>query len=119
MHPILWSRISDRRLSDNKVKVVVMSTYEHRSFELADTPIIFKPHSDLAILNYIANYIIQNDKVNWDFVNKHTKFKRVKPISVTVYVLNTNYNKIPMRKPPVKCMTAILKSLRKSLPLIH
>lgn len=76
MHPILWSRISDRRLSDNKVKVVVMSTYEHRSFELADTPIIFKPHSDLAILNYIANYIIQNDKVNWDFVNKHTKFKR-------------------------------------------
>ena len=76
MHPILWSRLSDRRLSDNKVKVVVMSTYEHRSFELADTPIIFKPHSDLAILNYIANYIIQNDKVNWDFVNKHTKFKR-------------------------------------------
>ncbi|MGF7432562.1 nitrate reductase catalytic subunit NapA [Pasteurella bettyae] len=76
MHPILWSRISDRRLSDNKVKVVVMSTFEHRSFELADTPIIFKPQSDLAILNYIANYIIQNDKVNWDFVNKHTKFKR-------------------------------------------
>lgn len=76
MHPILWSRISDRRLSNNNVKVVVMSTYEHRSFELADTPIIFKPQSDLAILNYIANYIIQNDKVNWDFVNKHTKFKR-------------------------------------------
>lgn len=76
MHPILWSRISDRRLSNDNVRVVVMSTFEHRSFELADTPIIFKPHSDLAILNYIANYIIQNDKVNWDFVNKHTKFKR-------------------------------------------
>ncbi|MEG9533141.1 nitrate reductase catalytic subunit NapA [Mannheimia indoligenes] len=76
MHPILWSRLSDRRLSNDNVRVVVMSTYEHRSFELADTPIIFKPHSDLAILNYIANYIIQNDKVNWDFVNKHTKFKR-------------------------------------------
>lgn len=53
-----------------------MSTFEHRSFELADVPIIFTPHADLAILNYIANYIIQNDKVNWDFVNKHTKFKR-------------------------------------------
>ena len=76
MHPILWSRISDRRLSSDNVKVVVMSTFEHRSFELADVPIVFNPHSDLAILNYIANYIIQNDKVNWDFVNKHTKFKR-------------------------------------------
>ncbi len=119
MHPILWSRISDRRLSDNKVKVVVMSTYEHRSFELADTPIIFKPHSDLAILNYIANYIIQNDKVNWDFVNKHTKFKRGE--TNIGYGLRPEHKlqKIPMRKPPVKCMTAILKSLRKSLPLIH
>ena len=27
MHPILWSRISDRRLSNNKVKVVVLSTF--------------------------------------------------------------------------------------------
>ena len=32
MHPILWSRISDRRLSSDNVKVVVMSTFEHRSF---------------------------------------------------------------------------------------
>lgn len=76
MHPILWSRISDRTLSGKDIKVAVLSTYEHRSFELANMPIIFKPHSDLAILNFIANYIIQNDKVNWDFVNKHTKFKR-------------------------------------------
>ena len=35
MHPILWSRISDRRLSSDNVKVVVMSTFEHRSFELS------------------------------------------------------------------------------------
>ena len=34
----------------------------------------FRPQSDLVILNYIANYIIQNDAVNKDFVTKHTKF---------------------------------------------
>ncbi len=76
MHPILWSRISDRRLSNPEIKVAVLSTFEHRSFELADYSLIFKPHSDLVILNYIINYLIQNDAVNWDFVNKHTKFKR-------------------------------------------
>jgi anaerobic selenocysteine-containing dehydrogenase len=38
--------------------------------------LIFKPNSDLAILNYIANYIIQNDAVNKDFVTKHVKFKK-------------------------------------------
>ncbi|GAB3546784.1 periplasmic nitrate reductase subunit alpha [Noviherbaspirillum agri] len=74
MHPILWTRITDRKLSSPHVKVSVMSTYEHRSFELADLPIVFTPQSDLAILNYIANYIIKNNKVNKDFVNKHTRF---------------------------------------------
>ena len=76
MHPILWSRITDRRLSNPDVKVAVLSTFEHRSFELADYSLIFKPHTDLVILNYIINYLIQNDAINWDFVNKHTKFKR-------------------------------------------
>ncbi|WP_343044248.1 nitrate reductase catalytic subunit NapA [Marinifaba aquimaris] len=76
MHPILWTRVTDRRLSKPEVKVTVLSTFEHRSFELADNPMIFEPQTDLAILNFIANYIIQNDKVNWDFVNKHTNFRR-------------------------------------------
>ncbi len=76
MHPILWTRITDRRLSVPDVKVSVLSTFEHRSFELADLPIIFTPQSDLAILNYIANYIITNDKVNKDFTSKHVNFRR-------------------------------------------
>ena len=74
MHPILWSRITDRRLTGKDVKVHVLSTYEHRSFELADNSLIFKPQTDLAILNYIANYIIQNDAVNKDFIEKHVNF---------------------------------------------
>ncbi|MEC6796006.1 periplasmic nitrate reductase subunit alpha [Photobacterium sp. S4TG1] len=76
MHPVLWTRMTDRRLSHSHVKVNVLSTYEHRSFELADNGMIFHPQTDLAIANYIANYIIENDAVNWDFVNKHTHFKR-------------------------------------------
>ena len=75
MHPILWSRVSDRRLSNPAVKVAVLSVFEHRSFDLADLPVIFKPQTDLAILNYIAGYIIQNNRVNKDFVAKHCNFK--------------------------------------------
>src|SRR3954454_16279150 len=36
MHPVLWTRVSDRRLSTSHVKVAVLSTFEHRSSELAD-----------------------------------------------------------------------------------
>jgi nitrate reductase NapA len=75
MHPVLWQRLSDRRLSAPHVKVAVLSTYEHRCYELADLPIIFTPQTDLAMLNYIANYIISKKAVNRDFVNKHVNFR--------------------------------------------
>ena len=76
MHPILWSRLTDRRLTHKGCEVHVLSTFEHRSFELADNGMIFTPQTDLAILNYIANFIIQNKAVNTEFVTKHTGFKR-------------------------------------------
>ncbi|AWX14846.1 periplasmic nitrate reductase subunit alpha [Mergibacter septicus] len=76
MHPILWSRIADRRLSHPETKIIVLSTFQNRSFELADHGIVFTPQADLAILNYIANYIIQNNAVNEDFVTKHAVFKK-------------------------------------------
>ncbi len=75
MHPILWTRVTDRRLSAPHVKVAVLSTFENRCFELADVPVVFTPQTDLAILNYIANYIIKNNKVNKAFVDKHVNFK--------------------------------------------
>lgn len=76
MHPILWSRLTDRRLTTPHVKVAVLSTFENRNFELSDLGIIFKPQTDLVILNYIANYIIENGAVNTDFVGKHVRFKK-------------------------------------------
>ncbi|MDX9995183.1 MAG: nitrate reductase catalytic subunit NapA [Rhodocyclaceae bacterium] len=76
MHPILWTRITNRRLTADHVKIHVLSTFTHRSCELADNELIFKPQSDLAILNYICNYIIQNGAVNKDFVAKHVNFKK-------------------------------------------
>lgn len=76
MHPILWSRITDRRLTHTTSEVHVLSTFEHRSFELADNPMIFAPHTDLAILNYICNHIIQAGKVNKGFLERHVNFKK-------------------------------------------
>ncbi|PVZ68982.1 nitrate reductase catalytic subunit NapA [Pelagibaculum spongiae] len=76
MHPILWSRLTDRRLSSPHVRVHVLSTYEHRSFELADNGMIFNPQSDLAIGNFISNYIIQNNGVNEKFIGKHVHFRK-------------------------------------------
>src|SRR5690606_18162301 len=74
MHPILWTRVADRRLGHPHVRCAVLSTFTHRSMDLADIPIVFKPGTDLAILNYIANHIIQTGRVNEQFVRDHAVF---------------------------------------------
>ncbi|WP_260291536.1 nitrate reductase catalytic subunit NapA [Sedimenticola hydrogenitrophicus] len=76
MHPILWSRLTDTRLTRADCEVHVLSTYEHRCFELADNGMVFHPQSDLAIANYIANYIIQNKAYNEEFIGKHVNFTK-------------------------------------------
>lgn len=76
MHPILWSRLTDTRLTKPGSEVHVLSTYEHRSFELADNGMVFAPQTDLAILNYIANYIISTGRVNEDFMSKHVNITK-------------------------------------------
>ncbi|MDD2777053.1 MAG: nitrate reductase catalytic subunit NapA [Gallionella sp.] len=74
MHPVLWTRITDRRMSQPNVKVVNLTTVSNMSSNIADMEIIFKPQTDLAIMNYLAREIVTRDAVNWDFVNKHCAF---------------------------------------------
>jgi len=79
MHPILWSRVTDRKLSDpDRVKVVSIQTYTHRTSDLADIEIIFSPNTDTALWNYIAREIVMRDEkegiIDWDFVKKHLIF---------------------------------------------
>ena len=76
MHPILWSRLTDTRLTRPGCEVHVLSTFEHRCFDLGDNNMVFTPQTDLAILNYIANYIIQNKAYDQDFVDAHVNFTK-------------------------------------------
>ena len=74
MHPILWSRITDRRLGHKACRIINLTTYRNMSSDIADLEIIFKPNTDLAIQNYIAREIIARDAVNKEFVAKHCVF---------------------------------------------
>lgn len=77
MHPILWSRVSDRKLSNqDKVKIVNLSTFSNRTSHIADIEIIFKPNTDLAIWNYIAREIVYNHPEAMDekFIKEHCIF---------------------------------------------
>ena len=77
MHPILWTRITDRRLKNpDKVKIINLSTYTNRTSDIADIEIIFKPNTDLAIWNFIAREIVYNhpEAIDSEFVKNHCVF---------------------------------------------
>lgn len=76
MHPILWSRLTNTRLTKPGCEVHVLSTFEHRCFELADNGVVFHPQTDLAIANCIANYIIETKAYDKDFVEKHVNITK-------------------------------------------
>lgn len=75
MHPILYSRVTNRKLSGTGVKLFNLTTLDNRSSAIADQVMVFTPNSDLAIANFIANYIIQNGAVKENFVKSYCNFK--------------------------------------------
>ncbi len=75
MHPVLWSRIVDRRTRGEKVVIIDMGTRRTRSTALADHYLEFRPQTDLAIANGIAHLLLANDTWDHDFVGKHCNFR--------------------------------------------
>ena len=115
MHPILWSRVTDRKLTDPKnVKVINLSTYRHRTSDLADTEIIFKPNSDLALWNYIAREIVYNnpESIDWDFVKEHIVFA-ASPVNMGYGMRRSDEKSIKEGKYTAKEMETIKKEMSK------
>ena len=74
-HPILWSRVTDRKLTHKATRVINLSTYSNRCSDLADLEIIFEPQTDLAILNYIGREMVTREgAIDQEFVEKHCIF---------------------------------------------
>jgi nitrate reductase NapA len=77
MHPILSSRMVERKHQDPGVRIVSLQTFTNRSSdEPADVAVVFKPHTDLALANGMAHVIVKEGLVHLDFVNKCAAFKR-------------------------------------------
>ncbi len=76
MHPVLFSRVMDRRSRGERVKLIDIGTRRTRTTEFADEYLEFKPNSDLAIANGIAQQLIARGAWDRDFVEKNCAFRR-------------------------------------------
>ena len=75
MHPVLFSRLMDRRARGEKVMLIDITTRYTRTSEHADEVLLFQPNSDLALANGIAHLLIADGTWDEAFVSKHCNFR--------------------------------------------
>ena len=76
MHPVLFSRVIDRRSRGQKVKLIDIGTRRTRTTAHCDEYLQFSPHTDLAIANGIAHLLIKKGTYDKEFVRKHCNFRQ-------------------------------------------
>jgi nitrate reductase NapA len=75
MHPVLFSRVTDRRSRGEDVRIIDISTRRTRTTDAANEYLEMKPHGDVAIALGIMNQLIENDTYDKGFVNEHCAFR--------------------------------------------
>lgn len=73
-HPVLWSRMANRRLTEKSTRIVQLTTHRNSSSNLSDLVIVFRPNTDLAIANYLLREIIRRGRMNRKFVEENCIF---------------------------------------------
>lgn len=79
MHPVLFSRVIDRRSKGETVKLIDIGTRRTRTTEYSDEYLEFRPQSDLAIANGIAHLLIKNGTYDKAFIAKFCNFRKDTP----------------------------------------
>jgi nitrate reductase (cytochrome) len=80
MHPVLFSRVLDRRSRGDKITLVDLTTRRTRTSAFCDRTILFKPQGDLAIANGIAHLLLERGTWSREFVARYCNFrKRTEP----------------------------------------
>ncbi len=76
MHPVLFSRIVDRRSRGEKVVLIDLTTRRTRTSGFCDRTLMFKPNSDLAIALGVAHLLVERGTWDRDFVGKYCNFRQ-------------------------------------------
>jgi nitrate reductase NapA len=76
MHPVLFSRLIDRRTRGEKITLVDLTTRRTRSSDHAQHVLLFKPQTDLAVANGVMRELLKRGTWYKAFVDKHVAFRQ-------------------------------------------
>ena len=69
---VLWSRILDRRRSENPPKLIVIDPRETETAKEADVHLAPRVGTNVAVMNGLLNLIIQSGNIDREFIGEHT-----------------------------------------------
>ncbi len=75
MHPVLFSRVVNRRARGEEVKLIDLGTRRTRTTDRCDHYMEFEPNTDLAIALGIAHLLVKNETYDKEFVENHCNFR--------------------------------------------
>jgi nitrate reductase (cytochrome) len=75
MHPVLFSRVVDRRARGQKVTIIDIGTRRTRTSAFCDHVLRFRPNTDLAVANGIAHLLLERGTYDRKFVEKYCAFR--------------------------------------------
>ena len=84
MHPVLFSRVIDRRSRGDKVRLIDIGTRRTRTTDAASDYLQMKPHGDVAIALGIMHLLIASENYDKSFVSKHCAFRAPESESPTL-----------------------------------
>jgi nitrate reductase (cytochrome) len=76
MHPVLFSRMIERRRASPGTRIIDLATRTTRTSYASDRALLFNPQTDLAIANAICHEIVARGRVNRHFIDRHVAFKK-------------------------------------------
>ncbi len=84
MHPVLFSRVIDRRARGEDVMLIDIGTRRTRTTEHAQEFLLMQPHGDVAIALGICHLLIRNGTWDRGFVENHCNFRALEDESPTL-----------------------------------
>jgi nitrate reductase (cytochrome) len=76
LHPVLFSRLLERRRESGGVRIIELATRTTRTSYAADRAMLYSPQGDLAIANAICHEIVARGRVDRSFVDRHVSIAR-------------------------------------------
>jgi len=75
MHPVLFSRVIDRRSRGEQVRIIDIGTRRTRTTDAASDYLEMQPHGDVAIALGIMHQLVKNETYDKKFVEQHCAFR--------------------------------------------